>query len=190
MNLLGQLARISMAPSYYGLEGEDVAIETRTADKFLHKYLRNGGSREMNVNGSSTAVNFDYVVPANDEAYIARCNILMLDATPIPTEFGGVAALSNGILIQVLDDGGSVLKGFNDDDPIIDNNEFNGLAGTDVEYVNGTGDDSVITRWTLQRHSGGPLLRLRAGETFRVIVRDDLTGITRFRWAIQGHSLL
>lgn len=178
---------------FYGYEPtveEDTVTETIAGDKFLHKFLKNtSDSLEMNVDGSTTAVSFKYTVPANEEAYIARCNIYMEDANPSPSKFGGLTALTNGLIIRVLDAQGSTLHTFNDGATIKSNSDFHSMAGVDVAYTTGQGADAVSIRWTLQRQSGGPSLVLREDEAFEVVVQDNLTGLDKFRWSLQGQFL-
>ncbi|MDB4306312.1 hypothetical protein N9980_01980 [bacterium] len=174
---------------WWGSEQGDTDVPI-TADKFLEKFLANASSIDMNVDGSVTPVNFTYTVPANDEAFISRCNIYIQDASPSPILFGGIAALTNGLLIEVLDSGLSVIKTFNAQKPTQDNSDFVSLAGVDVRYQSGAGaGDDVAIRWTFANHSGGDTLQLRQNETFRVRVRDNLTALTAFRWVLQGRSL-
>ena len=143
----------------------------------------------MNVDGSSSTVDFSYTVPVDGENFISRCIVYIQDANPQPTLFGGITALTNGLLVEVLDDQGGVLKTFNDARAIQDNSDFASLGGVDVRYQLGTGVDDVVVRWSIDRHTGGDTLQLRAGETFRVRVRDDLSGLTAFRWVLQGQSI-
>jgi hypothetical protein len=163
---------------------DDVPIP---ADKFMLEYLEDAGSVNMNVLGSAgTPVDFGYTVPVGVTAHIARCNIFMRDATPTPSEFGGIPALTNGLEVQVLDDQSQVVNDFHGARPITRNADFVAFAGIDVVYETGVGEDTVNIRWTLTRQSGGESLLLKEGETFRVRVRDDLTGITEFFWVLQG----
>ena len=163
-------------------------VTSLPADRFFIEMLQDGGSDEMAVDGSSTPVDFEYTVPASQEVLLSRAAVFIQDAGPSPTEFGGIAALTNGLLIQVRDGADQLVKQFGE--PIQDNTDFVLLAGTDVVYELTTGVDSVSVRWTFSRTSGGDLLQLREGETFRVRVQDDLTGLTSMRWALQGQFVL
>ena len=162
-------------------------IDGIDASQILDSYLDNSSSIDMNIDGSVTPVPFDYV--ATTDVLIARSNIYIIDANPTPVQFGGIAALTNGLLIQVLDASLNALKTFSAQEPIVSNADFVGLAGTDVSFAIGAGTDSVAVRWTMNRMTGGPGMILRAGHRFRVLVRDDLTGITTFHWTIQGRFL-
>ena len=165
------------------------AVDAIPADKFLEAYLEDSGnSIDMQVDGSVTAVPFEFTTPA--DCLIARCNIYILDANPTPTVFGGLGGeLTNGLLIQVLDDTPAVIKTFVTQRPTANNADIVALAGIDVSYDLGAGTDSVAARWTFARHSGGYDLFMPAGQTFRVTIRDDLTGLTQFHWVLEGRFL-
>lgn len=144
------------------------------------------GSIEMNVNGSVTPVNFDYIVPEGRSVDVARINIRIGDGKVVPSKFGDIAELANGLLVQILDtDGSTVLQNFSTDQAAIKKTaDFSSLAANDVDISDGTGTQYVYIRWTLER-IGRPIL-MTAGQRFRIIVRDDLTGLIEFRAELQG----
>ena len=85
-------------------------MRRRYPERFLFKFFReSGGSAEMNVDGSVTPVNFDVVhphtatKPERDAVFINRINCLIVDGNLRPSFFGGIAALTNGVTIDVLD---------------------------------------------------------------------------------------
>lgn len=162
-------------------------------DAVYFHFFRNGASEAMNVNGSVTAVNFDITAPAGDKdkTFIKRINVLIQDTGVRPDWFGGTgvgAALSNGLRIVVLDKDGNELLDWVDGATIKDNGEWVFLAGVDSPIYSplGAGDDEVSVRWTLERGLGPPGYELEPGQTFRVIVQDNLSGITSFRMFAQG----
>ena len=153
----------------------------KTADDYRYKYLKNGSSIEMNVDGSAVTVNFDYIV-VDHFANLARMNINLLDGGESPMEFAGLGtALTNGCLLQIVDiDGTTVLQHFGTDDaPLIKNADFNMLAGVDVTHRPDPGTDLLSIRFSINK-VGAPM-RLKAGQIIRLVVQDDLTSVSEFR---------
>ncbi|KKN41079.1 hypothetical protein LCGC14_0726880 [marine sediment metagenome] len=158
------------------------------ADRALVAHLENAGSRDMNVDGT-TPVTFEYGPPAGLVAAIERCLIHLFDSTIDPSDFGGIRpALTNGLLVQLIEPDDSVGLDFLDGETINNNGEFSLLAGVDVVFESGVGDDQIYVRWTLALDHGAPLL-LRTGDRFRVTVRDDIQAISSFRWALKGRLI-
>lgn len=139
----------------------------------------------MNVDGSGTPVLFDYVIPENFVGLLVRVNIHLYNSSIQPDGFGGLAALANGILIQALDADNNLLIDFTDGYPIKKSCEWTGLAGTDAGIdQHGGQTDSQYIRWTIAK--AGEKLELDEGQKFRIMIRDDLTGIPQFRAMLQG----
>lgn len=154
----------------------------------LYKYLLNGASAEMNVDGSSTPVTFE-LVPGSNEIYIVeRLNFIMRDTGTIePTGYGAGAALGAGIKIEWRDANDVVLLEYTDGLPIKNNYEWGALAGPDAqatEHPVGPGDDTHNVRFSLFK-SGAPLT-LRSGHKLVVVIQDNLTGLVLYRCQAQG----
>lgn len=162
--------------------------KTFTADEFVFKYLRNGGnSKEMNVDGSIAAHNFDYKVPEGKSVWIERLNIYALNQNIKIDTFFGLAKLANGITFLVLDENDNIVLDFSEGEGIKTNEEFVSLAGSDVNTtVSALGNeaDGSAIRWTISK--AGESLFLREGHTFRMRVADDLTLIDQMRAMLQG----
>jgi hypothetical protein len=156
----------------------------------VYSFLSNGGSVAMNVDGSATPVNFDHVASTTEQ--IHSCHIHIVDLGITSDGFGGLLTLTNGLLFQVLDtDGSTVIQTFGTDThPIKQNFDFNHLAGNRVDRdFAGGGDDVYVVDWDFN-HAGAELL-LRAGQTFRCVVRDNITGLTELTMTLNGfkHSI-
>lgn len=157
--------------------------EGKPAGKLLYKFLKNGASAEMNVNGSVTAVNFKYT--ATDTVLIERVLFYMIDAGIGYGEFGGLGSeLTNGLEVKVFNASGVVLVDFMDGLTIKGNSDFAALAGSDVTAADTVGTDCLPVRWTISK-CGAPLI-LSVGEYLNVKVQDNLTGLTKFRAMVQG----
>lgn len=163
------------------------SISDAGGTNLIFKYVRSGVSAELNIDGSSSSVDFDYV--AEVDTAIERINIEIVDGSIRNDRFAGLAAaLPNGLLFKVFDsDGTTELFDFCDNVPITITSDFVALAGTDSIIAQAAGDDSLPIRWTLGK--SGKMLKLTAGQRFRITVQDDLSTITRFRAMVQGYKL-
>ena len=166
-------------------------VETRAPryDQLLFKFLKNAaGSRDMNVDGSSTPVPFYYEVPAGRNAEVSRVNFTVVDGAMGYGEFGGLgAALTNGLKVEIHNSSGVTLFDFLDGFTVKVNEDFDGLAGIDTVIHPVAGDDSMPVRWTISRaipRAHG--LVLDAGQRIAITVQDDLSNLTKFRAMIQG----
>lgn len=166
-------------------DGHVVGVST-SPQRSLFVFLREvGTSEEMKVNGGGAAKKFYWRCPANQIWILQRLNFLMIDGAMSPTKFGGLAALGNGLKIEILDtDQATVLLDFLEGETIVKNADFALLAGVDDQITAAVGDDIFKVRWTLAK-SGKPI-RLTSQQYIQVTVQDDLTGLTSFRAMLQG----
>jgi hypothetical protein len=158
---------------------------------FINEYLQHvsgpTGSDDNNMvtvasPGDSSV--FAYTVPVQTEVRIARMNLGIVDAAPTLTKFGGIAALTNGVLMDVTDRNGLSILDLTAGRPVVQNADYLYLAGIDMEIATGMGLDVVKVRYSLFK--SGANLRLKAGEQIRFTIQDDLTGIDQFRCMVQG----
>ena len=97
--------------------------------------------------------------------------------------FGGIAALTKGIVINVE-------NGITKNHAIIVNNTGFYEHGFNIEYDDRAGGSGVYTiRGVKNVHSGnGVSLRISGiADFFKLIIRDDLTGLTQFVMTVAGH---
>lgn len=170
--------------------------ESSRPDRYHFAFLADvDGSRDMNVNGSVTAVNFKYVFKerggeAASYIRVQRLNMLAEDTAQaeVVTGFFSLAALSAGLLFQVLNSRGKVMQHFATDvEPLKSTADISALAGFDIGGVSQSvagGASAYHVRWTLAK-AGQPLL-LYPGEAFSATVQDDLSALTKFRIMVQG----
>lgn len=154
----------------------------------LFSYVTNGAEANIGVaNGSVTPVVYKHTVEDEQVDLIERFTITLVDNVQVPTKFGGLSELTNGVLVQALDqDGVTVIRDYCAGRPIKINAHFGNLAGVDNPITAASGDDALQVRWTISA-AGGSLMLL-SGESFRVIVRDNFAGITEFVWMVQGRT--
>ncbi len=154
----------------------------------LYKFLRNsGGSASMNVDGSTTPVDFSYKCPDNCQAVLSRVLISIFDSGPTGGEFGGIPALTNGIRFATQDQNGKELLAFAEEFNVKQNRAFGLLAGPDWALATGAGVDSVTVRWTFAK--AGKEVLLLPGESFVCTVNDNLVAIDDFGMQLQGYFL-
>lgn len=161
---------------------------------FLYGWLRqtsgnppaSGDDRCMNVNANiATPGVFQYVVPRNKIAKISRINIVIVDGGIRWGQFGGLGlALANGILLQTMFADGNPSLDFFDGFPIKTNADFTPLAGVDGISISVAGDDVLPIRFSFFK--SGSEIELRENESVRMMIRDDLRGITLMRAMVQG----
>lgn len=146
------------------------------------------GSYDMNVDGSVTTQVFRVKPPLGVKWDITR--LLMTindDATMDDGKFGGLTALTKGILFR---SGNGTLRN-------IFWAKTNGelaLRAYDVAYIDGTLGPSGQEGLRFRRSFGGQdkngvVIRLDgdAGDALEILVQDDLRGLTGFRAIAQGH---
>lgn len=108
------------------------------------------------------------------------------DAKFAAEKYGGIAALSNGILITVKDSGDNVVHTFTPK-AITKTWEWGLISGSDVtpsDYT--TGNDRVLIRWTFSK-AGRPLVIDGVkGDYLSVNVQDDLTALVSQIMQVQG----
>lgn len=168
--------------------GHSPPIEGIKPDRALVAHLENGGSSDMNVDGTTPA-EFEYTPPSNFDAVVERCLIHLFDGKIEPSSFGGIkGGVANGLLIQIIDADDAVAIDFLDGETVTNNGKFSLLAGVDVVFKIGKGDDQLYVRWTLSRDHGAPLL-LKLGDRLCVTVQDDIQAISEFRWVVKGRLI-
>ena len=156
------------------------------AEHHLYEFLKNAGSRDMVVNGSSTPVKFKYTVPVGKYVEVERINIVIEDGSIDPVDFGGLGALGNGLEIEAYTAADALAKDFCAGFPIQSNADWGGLSGVDNQPYYGTGAalDSLNIRFSL--YKGNEALRLDAGEYLQFTINDNMAGIDKFDAMIQG----
>jgi hypothetical protein len=162
-------------------------LETRAVgpERFFFEFLEeSGGSPDMTVNGSPTK--YYLAAPAEQLYHVASVQIQIADATWVEDGFGGLAALSTGVGIEVEDLDGTQLIDFTAGNNIKTFADFGYLAGAQVATAISTGGTNKfgLVEWNLE--SGGAFLSLTAGQRLVFTINDDLTGLVTFQALVQG----
>lgn len=158
-------------------------------DVFHARFASSTGGLDMNVDASTAAKSFT-VTPSTtkDPAAVAITHMVLVvvDANAQYGKFGGIAALTNGLLVRALTSTGGVLKNFTADAAIKTNEDFNYFAESTQVVEPAAGDDLVASHWALDDAIGHPM-QLEQGQTLEVRVQDDLSALTKFGGVVFGH---
>lgn len=165
----------------------------RNPEDFVYEYLQLAsgptGTSSFDLDTVSSLIApsvFEYEVPAGKEFSFARINLILVDASISPNDFGGISSgLTNGCLFEIIaTDGSTQVKSFTGLLPIKQNSDFTPLAGTDTPITELVGDDQLPIRFSVFK--SGAFMKLVAGQRIRWTNRDDLNALTKFRAMVQG----
>lgn len=150
----------------------------------VFKWLRDGANIEANVDGSSVPKVYQYTVGPGDTLLMYRMIVSYSDSGTFDASFyGNGATLNNGLLVKVVYADSSELD-LLDGAPILSNHDWESMCYDFRYHDYGVGDGVATVRWTFA-NSGNPIL-LEAGDSFQVVVQDNLTVLTGQRFNIQG----
>ena len=145
------------------------------------KYLTNAGSKEQNVNGSVTAIDFTTdIIPDGKILLATRLLLYMEDSSAFASDlFGGIAALTNGWELVL---NGTVIANIKDNHTMA--TLMFDLTG---DAIFGKVNQTMVGRFTFSKFTDGAMgITVRSGETFTARVNDDLTGLDYLNIMVQG----
>lgn len=160
------------------------------ADGLVNAHLRNpqNNSQNMVVNASSVApVTFQFISPQNSFFAITQISLVLVDSGISPLNFGGLAALTNGMSLVITDENDVTKYNLHAGETIKQNYEFYHIAGSRIALSSGQGGDSLIVTWSSDIIGVYPTMR--PGWKAKAIIRDNLTGIDKFEATIAGAYL-
>ena len=118
---------------------------------------------------------------------INRMIVRIADTGPLSADkYGGLAALSNGVEVLLLDGSGATFKDLTDGLPIKTNGEWARVCHDVTIDRFGAGKHYVSVRWTFAR-AGQPVL-LKPGWALAVNLQDDFTGLEDHTFQFQGYA--
>jgi hypothetical protein len=156
----------------------------------LRSYFQNNGSRDMNVNGSVTSVDFSIKADNVREKSVKSMFISIVDAGASLSEFGNLPALTNGVefIWQSQDFGEIVIA-----NELKSNFDFVAFAGGQPSYGNGAtafvapnvigNEEAILAFIDFQKLFGFEYgIPLRKGTKDKLLFRinDDTSGVTAF----------
>jgi len=140
-------------------------------DTYVNEYLKHSGSVDLNVDGSSVNVEFSNAttVAVGKQLILSRINFYLETSTTMTSsQFGDGVALTNGLEIKINDDSFFVFK--KNLDLIINANTivtgFTNILHAQIDFPFG--------------------YQITEGKNVKAIVKDDLTGLSKFVITIQG----
>ena len=142
---------------------------------------------EMAVLGTlASPVEFIIKPEGTSIVHVLRVTVSMVHALQGDmSKFGGIAALTNGVLIRQRNNGVyKTLTSWKDNDQIGDD------AGTDIVFTTrsgGLGSYGTAARWSFYRFEVEVRLDATTSDQIEVYVQDDLTGLAHFSIKAQGH---
>ena len=148
--------------------------------------------RQMNVDGSTTPQIFDISPLPQQSGDITRIICELRDTVAMDFEtFGGIPALTNGLVLRVNNGDGTYrhIANFKSNGSIIQMCFDHSFATN-----NGGGTRAFTARLSFAgQEKHGVAVRLDGavgtGERLELIVQDDLTGLTRMQWMAQGSEV-
>lgn len=167
--------------------------KSRNAGTGVYQYLdSNGdGSGTINLVGNyaSAAAEFYYTNP-NHTVQIERMIVMVEDTGNMSGDYYGstASALTNGIKLQVRDNNGNILTDIMAGAPILTNNDWQGKCHDLILPIwAAAGNKNYSVRWTFSK-SGKPIV-LAPDWRLSLILNDDLTGLVKHRYQVQGKLL-
>ena len=146
----------------------------------LSKFLTDtGGSEDMNVDGSTTPVDFysEAVVLSFLERSFMGLKDGLTDFTS--SNFGAInGGLTNGVDIIIKSDGVEL--------PIANWKTNYDISLTMYDFYSPFKDGAYVGRWTFSKDNGNPYA-MRPGDRFIVRINDNLTGLDFFKFRVKGH---
>ena len=157
------------------------SVTPATVDQLVYQEFSNGGSTDMNVNGSGTEVTFTVPAVASFDLIVTAIVIYGYDSGIKMDKFLSINELTNGLLIDVKseDNNFEML-------PIKTTQHFDARfafgPGRSYEIVYAAGQDSLVARYT----PPSPFV-LRPTGTFgsddfcNIVVRDNLSSVNNLK---------
>lgn len=138
-------------------------------------------------------ITYEYRVPIDPvpKRFELKRVLVVVHGTQIdPSKFGGLAALTNGVKLQLVNRTNEVQTVFPEDvagfNSIKRNGDWGRLAGNDSPLFSLSGNKAIVpVRWSLWKGAGA--LWIPPGWAFQALVQDDLTSMTLpFTINVQG----
>jgi hypothetical protein len=182
---VGQIADFDLfALSQVLYDGEGYNVHRRlNGINYFSQDLLDGGSENMAVDGSTTAVDFVYDVPAGKLVHLSLVNIIIEDGNNdfVPSDFGAIGGgLSNGVEISITKDGGSktVLE------TLVNNRQLRETVTTFDQSFKAAGVYTAVWEFGIELFNDG--LFMSENDNFTVKIQDDLSGLDFMSFRLKG----
>jgi len=155
--------------------------------RFLDSVGNGSGSKTMVANFSGAATSYKMIVPAG-KIYIATQFVIHISGAGSysATNFGGIATLTNGILLNIRMNGvvGSLL----DNVAIKDNSTFYHMSPQLMQIINLAGATSVLVAQYNPSDFGLPAtLNGDTGDYIEAVLHDDFSLLGTFDMHVKGY---
>jgi hypothetical protein len=144
-----------------------------------------GADPEMNTDGT-TPKNFRVICPADKMIILTFIEWHYVDAGIEPNTFGGLAMLTNGVVVTVNDSDDSVL--WSSPSPIDMNVMWSHLGVTDINLVQGIALDQITVRWAFAE-TVGYVMYLTEGQYIQTRIQDNLSTLDHFEGTVHGRII-
>lgn len=150
----------------------------KTDVRYFSRYLLNGASSDMIVNGSGTNVNFTYTPTTT--VYIHKLFLVMADDNIKNRSRFGDITITNGVRIRA-----SINASVNEIINLITNPEIGEFFDIVSYYTNELGADKPIV---YASYTFDPVITLSnaTSDYIQATVRDNLTGLKYFKMRVSG----
>jgi len=166
----------------------DSEIESLQIITYEWNELLDGSNDSMNVNGSVTAVDFDWQ-PGSNEYRIQAITLFIVDNVKFNHDgFGGISALTNGVQVKIKT-GGTEYTIAN----LQDNYDIKQVFGYDNNQIGagfGVSEDNHINYGRLEFLGIKPKLDSSLSDYIRATVRDDLTALTEMKMSVLAYRIV
>ena len=154
--------------------------------EFWQAYLENGGSSGMNVNGSVTPVSFRWTCPADHFFMFQRFIFQIVDNAVDWDRFGGITALTNGVVFTIYDSDDTILAQF---PPLKVNYEVSMVfAGGAANIRQGNTQSNLVAIFNIPEQTGY-VLTITEGQYIEAVIQDDLTALTHMDALVTGRMV-
>lgn len=144
------------------------------------------GTGTINATGNYAAGVENFYFESTGYAEIHRMLVHIVDTTGMSVEkYGNInGGLTNGIRLITADADLVQTCELTAQIPVKNNGEWAGMCYDANLLTWGAGNQQLAVRWTFTR-SGAPI-KLGPGESLRIVLNDDLTGLVEHHFMIQG----
>jgi hypothetical protein len=152
----------------------------------VYAWLRDGASRDANVDGSVTPVEFVYENNEFKTVELERMLVYVEDNGTFDSDkYGNGLVLTTGVGVAIKTAADVIRLDLLDGEPIKTIGEWAAMC-YDVDHQDyGVGNEYAAVRWTFAR--AGKPLRIRRGERLVVTINDDLSTLVAHWFQVQGH---
>ncbi len=154
------------------------------------KDAANGDTDDMSSAPAATVIAPRYfdILPENDASMLFNVSFTLVDASIEMGKFGGIAALTNGMKIELAETDNTILESFGDGHLFKTSADFSILSGSYELLAPSAGDDLLVVHWNLADYFGDGLHGIALkGHKIRITLQDDLSGLTVFE--AHGHGI-